>query len=52
MTTDVGSFKSYQPHIHPTGWSTTMLSHPCAEETFVLAGEVIGERGALRAGAY
>jgi Domain of unknown function (DUF4437) len=40
------------PHIHPEGWSSPMVSHPCAEETFVLAGEVTGERGRQRAGAY
>ncbi|RXR28836.1 cupin domain-containing protein [Sphingobium fluviale] len=40
------------PHVHPDGWSSPMLSHPCAEETFVLAGELVGERGAARVGAY
>lgn len=40
------------PHVHPEGWSSPMLTHPCAEESFVLAGELVGERGAARAGAY
>jgi Domain of unknown function (DUF4437) len=40
------------PHAYPKGWSSPMLSHPCAEESFVLAGELIGERGRQRAGAY
>ena len=40
------------PHIHPEHWSSPMLSHPCAEESFVLAGELVGERGTARSGAY
>lgn len=37
---------------HPADWQEKALKHPCAEEMFLLSGDIIGERGIMNAGAY
>ena len=43
---------STPPHIYPDNWVCPTLTHPCVEETFVLAGEFIGPCGRMAPGAY
>ena len=40
------------PHIYPKGWACPTLTHPCAEELFMLAGDTVGPHGAMTTGAY
>ena len=37
---------------HPRGWREAQLRHDCVEEMFLLGGDLIGERGVMREGAY
>ncbi|MEZ5498398.1 MAG: DUF4437 domain-containing protein [Steroidobacteraceae bacterium] len=37
---------------HPKGWSEAQLRHDCVEEMYLLGGDIIGERGIMREGAY
>jgi Domain of unknown function (DUF4437) len=37
---------------HPHGWREARLMHECAEEMYLLGGDIIGERGAMYEGAY
>ena len=40
------------PQIYPTDWLCPTLTHPCAEESFVLAGEITGPHGRQGEGGY
>jgi hypothetical protein len=40
------------PQIAPTGPTLAVETHPCAEELFMLAGDIIGPHGSMTAGAY
>lgn len=37
---------------HPRDWKERALKHPCAEEMFLLSGDIAGERGVMHQGAY
>jgi hypothetical protein len=37
---------------HPAGWQEAQLAHDCAEEMYLLGGDIIGERGTMYEGAY
>lgn len=37
---------------HPHEWREARLLHECAEEMYLLGGDIIGERGAMYEGAY
>lgn len=37
---------------HPQDWKERALKHPCAEEMFLLSGDIVGERGIMHQGAY
>ena len=37
---------------HPNEWREARLMHECAEEMYLLGGDIIGERGAMYEGAY
>jgi hypothetical protein len=37
---------------HPHDWREARLMHECAEEMYLLGGDIIGERGAMYEGAY
>lgn len=37
---------------HPRNWKERALKHPCAEEMFLLSGDIAGERGVMHQGAY
>ena len=37
---------------HPQDWREARLMHECAEEMYLLGGDIIGERGAMYEGAY
>lgn len=37
---------------HPRDWKERALKHPCAEEMFLLSGDIAGERGIMHQGAY
>lgn len=37
---------------HPRNWQERALKHPCAEEMFLLSGDIAGERGVMHQGAY
>lgn len=37
---------------HPKDWKERALKHPCAEEMFLLSGDIAGERGIMHQGAY
>jgi hypothetical protein len=43
---------STPPHIYPENWACPTLTHPCAEESVVLSGDMIGPHGRMTAGAY
>jgi len=43
---------STPPHIHPENWACPTLTHPCVEESFMLAGDMIGPHGRMTPGAY
>lgn len=43
---------SVSPQIRPTGRTLRVETHPCAEELFMLAGDITGPQGAMTAGAY
>ena len=51
-TRDVTMLVSSRPHFHPKGWRGPQEIHDCVEETFVLSGDYLGDRGILEAGAY
>lgn len=40
------------PHIYPDNWACPTLTHPCVEESFMLAGEITGPYGRMTEGAY
>jgi len=40
------------PHIYPVDWKCPTLTHPCAEELFMLSGDTVGPHGAMTTGAY
>jgi hypothetical protein len=40
------------PHIFPADWRCPTLTHPCVEESFMLAGEITGPHGRQGPGAY
>lgn len=37
---------------HPAEWREAQLRHECAEEMYLLGGDIIGERGVMYEGAY
>jgi len=37
---------------HPKDWREARLAHDCAEEMYLLGGDIIGERGTMYEGAY
>lgn len=37
---------------HPRDWREAQLLHDCAEEMYLLGGDIIGERGTMYEGAY
>jgi hypothetical protein len=37
---------------HPRDWREAQLRHNCAEEMYLLGGDIIGERGTMYEGAY
>jgi hypothetical protein len=37
---------------HPRDWREAQLRHDCAEEMYLLGGDIIGERGIMYEGAY
>lgn len=37
---------------HPRNWREAQLLHHCAEEMYLLGGDIIGERGVMYEGAY
>lgn len=43
---------STPPHIYPENWACPTLTHPCAEESFMLSGDMIGPHGRMTPGAY
>ncbi len=43
---------STPPHIYPENWACPTLTHPCAEESFMLSGDMIGPHGRMTAGSY
>ncbi len=43
---------STPPHTYPENWECPTLTHPCVEESFKLAGDMIGPHGRMCAGAY
>ena len=43
---------STPPHTFPENWRCPTLTHPCVEESFKLAGDMIGPQGRMTAGAY
>ena len=43
---------STPPHIYPNNWLCPTLTHPCAEETFIISGSYIGPCGKMSKGAY
>ncbi|MSQ85413.1 MAG: hypothetical protein EXR10_00990 [Alphaproteobacteria bacterium] len=43
---------STPPHIYPDNWACPTLTHPCVEESFMLAGDMIGPHGRMTPGAY
>lgn len=48
-----GTFIFYTPpHIYPDNWACPTLTHPCAEETFVISGSYIGPYGKMSRGSY
>lgn len=40
------------PQTHPTNWQGPQEQHPTPEEVFLLAGDLTGEYGTMRPGAY
>ncbi len=40
------------PHLHPHDWTGPQEVHDCAQEMFVLSGDLVSNRGPLTAGAY
>jgi hypothetical protein len=40
------------PHNYPKGWKCAQISHPCVEESFMLAGDLQGIHGNMTRGAY
>ena len=40
------------PHNSPPGWTCRQETHPCAEEGFMLAGDLAGPHGVMTTGAY
>lgn len=40
------------PQTHPANWRAPKESHPTPEETYFLAGDLTGDRGTMRPGAY
>jgi hypothetical protein len=40
------------PHIYPEDWRCPTLTHPCVEESFMLAGEITGPHGRKGPGGY
>ena len=40
------------PHIYPENWACPTLTHPCVEESFMIAGELTGPFGKMTEGAY
>ena len=40
------------PHNFPPGWTCRQETHPCAEEGFMLAGDLAGPHGVMTTGAY
>lgn len=43
---------STPPHTFPENWECPTLTHPCVEESFKLAGDMIGPHGRMATGAY
>lgn len=43
---------SVRPQVRPVGRALRIETHPCAEEVFMLAGDITGPQGAMMAGAY
>jgi Domain of unknown function (DUF4437) len=43
---------STPPHIYPENWACPTLTHPCVEESFMLAGDMTGPHGRMTPGAY
>jgi hypothetical protein len=43
---------STPPHIYPEKWACPTLTHPCVEESFMLAGDMTGPHGRMTPGAY
>ncbi|MBL8629750.1 MAG: cupin domain-containing protein [Rhodospirillaceae bacterium] len=43
---------STPPHIYPENWACPTLTHPCAEESFMLSGDMIGPHGRMTTGSY
>ena len=40
------------PHLHPPGWRGAQEIHGCAEEMFLLSGDLVSPVGPMTAGAY
>lgn len=40
------------PYSYPPDWKCPTLTHPCAEESFKLSGDITGPHGVQRAGSY
>lgn len=40
------------PQTHPANWRAPKESHPTPEETYMLAGDLTGDHGTMRPGAY
>lgn len=43
---------SMAPQAYPAGGAAPPISHPCAEEMYLLGGDVVSEYGTMRSGAY
>jgi len=43
---------STPPQIFPKNWACPTLTHPCVEESFMLAGELTGPLGRMTTGSY
>lgn len=49
---DVTMLVSSRPHFHPKNWRGPQEMHDCVEETFLLSGDYLGDRGIMEAGTY
>lgn len=43
---------SIAPQAYPSNGAAPPISHPCAEEMYLLGGDVVSEYGTMRSGAY